>query len=121
MYTKHPEQFKGNNKGKLDDTRIFTYLHTLELNSRNKLPCNMGLYSMPKCMTLSSGSYVVLKVYKKEYNKTLSSLKDSSSQGRRSFSCWQCMKNEARPFFSIPILKSGVQWVLPQIISFFSN
>lgn len=73
---KHPEQFKGNNKGKLDNTRIFTYLHTLELNPRNKLPCNMGLYSMPKCMTLSSGSYVVLKVYKKEYNKTSSSLKE---------------------------------------------
>lgn len=36
----------------------------------------MGLYFMAKCMTLSLGSYVILKVYKKEYNKTSSSLKE---------------------------------------------
>lgn len=76
MYIKHPGQVKGNNKGKLDNTRIFTYLHTLELNPRNKLARNMGLYFMAKCMTLSLGSYVILKVYKKEYNKTSSSLKE---------------------------------------------
>lgn len=76
MYIKHPGQVTGNNKGKLDNTRIFTYLHTLELNPRNKLSHNMGLYFMAKCMTLSLGSYVILKVYKKEYNKTSSSLKE---------------------------------------------
>lgn len=37
MYTKLPRQFKGNNKGNLDNIRTFIYLHNLELNPRNKL------------------------------------------------------------------------------------
>lgn len=64
-YTILPGQFKGNNKGKFANTRIFTYLHTLGLNPRNKLPHNMEFYSVVKCMILSLGSYVVLRVYKK--------------------------------------------------------
>ena len=78
MYTILPGQFNGNNKGKFDNTRIFTYPHTLGLNPRNKLPHNMEFYSVVKCMILSLGScYVVLRVYKKVYNKGLNSLKET--------------------------------------------